>query len=153
MLTVNNFGRIYRQLLHIINGEPYHVINLFFAAALFLVFIYSGIFSPEKNNYPIVCLHEKITGQPCSSCGLSHSFSLILRGKIDEANEWNPHGFRVFLFFSAQLIFRINFLKLSIKYSNIRKQLIIYDSFASLLVFSISFWPFITNIVMSLLYS
>jgi hypothetical protein len=140
----NNFFRV-------IGKEPYHIINLFFVAVILLVFAYSGIFSPEKNNYPVVCFHEKITGQPCFSCGLSHSFSLIMQGKIAEANQWNPYGFRVFLFFIAQLVFRINFTRLSINYPNIRKQLIIYDVFASLFVFSISFWPFITNIVELLL--
>ena len=136
-----------RNLFQALKGEPYHIINLFFAIMLLLIFAYSGIFSPGKNNYPIVCLHEKITGQQCLSCGLSHSFSLIMQGKIDEANQWNPYGFRIFLFFIAQLIFRINFTRLSIKYPNIRKQLIIYDSSASLLVFAISFLSFITNIV------
>jgi len=122
---------------------------MFFIAAILLVFAYSGIFSPDKNNYPVVCLHEKITGQPCFSCGLSHSFSLILQGKISEATQWNPHGFRVFLFFIVQFVFRINFLRLSIKHPDIRKPLIIYDSFASLLVFLISFWTFIANIITS----
>ena len=136
-----------KQLLHVIRGEPYHVINLCFAVTLILIFVYSAVFSPEKNNYPIVCLHEKITGQPCLSCGLSHSFSFVLRGKIDEANQWNPYVFRVFLFFIAQLFFRINFTRLFMKHPYIRKQLIIYDSFASVLIFSISFLPFIANIL------
>ena len=137
----------FERLLRVIKGEPYHAVSLFFAITLILVFAYSAGFSPEKNNYPVVCLHEKITGQACLSCGLSHSFSLVLRGKIDEANQWNPYGFRVFLFFIAQLIFRLNFLRLSIKHPDIRKSLIIYDSFASLLIFLISFWPFVSNIV------
>jgi hypothetical protein len=126
--------------------EPYHIINLCLAAVIFLVFVYSVIFSPEKNNYPVVCLHEKLTGQPCVSCGLSHSFSLIMQGKLNEANRWNPYGPRVFLFFAAQLVFRINFTRLSVKHPQIRKQLIIYDIFASLLVFAVSFYPFIMNV-------
>ena len=128
-------------------SEPYHIVNLFFTMAILIVFAYFGIFSPEKNNYPVVCLHEKLTGQPCISCGLSHGFSLIMRGKIDEAKQWNPYAFRVFLFFVAQFIFRIKFTIISIKQPDIRKQLIIYDSIASLLVFLISFLPFMTNIV------
>jgi hypothetical protein len=140
------------RLLDAIKGEPYHVVNLCFAIIIVLVFVYSAVFSPEKNNYPVVCLHEKITGQPCVSCGLSHSFSLILQGKISEANQWNRYGFRVFLFFVAQLVFRINFTRLSIKHPNVRNQLIIYDSFASLLVFLISFYPFIANIVKSVFF-
>lgn len=126
--------------------EPYHIINMCFAAVILIVIAYSAVFSPQKNNYPVVCLHQKLTGQPCVSCGLSHSFSLIMQGKIDEANRWNQHGLRIFLFFAAQLVFRINFTRLSVKHPPIRKQLITYDIFASLLVFAISFWPFITNI-------
>ena len=146
-MTVYRKSNSLKNLLQIIKGEPYHIINLFFVIILLLVFVYSGIFSPEKNDYPVVCIHEKLTGQPCFSCGLSHSFSLVLRGKISEVNQWNPYGFRVFLFFIAQFIFRVDFFRLSIKYPDIRKQLIIYDCVASLLVFSISFWPFITRIL------
>jgi hypothetical protein len=135
------------SLLQTIKEDSYSIINLCFAIIIFLVFVYSGIFSPDKNNYPVVCLHEKITGHPCLSCGLSHSFSLIIQGKIDEANQCNPHGLRVFLFFVAQLIFRLKFMSLSIKHPDIRKQLIVYDSFSSLLVFTISFWPFITALL------
>ena len=137
----------FKRLFNAIAGEPYHIVNLCFAIIIVLIFVYSAVFSPEKNNYPVVCLHEKITGQPCFSCGLSHSFSLILQGKIGEANRWNRYGFRVFLFFAAQLVFRVNFTRLSIKYPDARKQLIIYDSFASLLIFVISFAPFVANII------
>jgi len=112
-----------------------------------IIFVYSGFFSPEKNNYPVVCIHEKLTGEPCLSCGLSHSFSLILRGRLSEAYKWNQYGMRIFLFFVAQLIFRLDFLRLSINSPANRKQLIIYDSIASGIVFIIAFWPFITGII------
>jgi hypothetical protein len=127
--------------------EPYHIINIVFAGVLVLILGYSGIFSPEKDNYPVVCIHERLTGQPCFSCGLSHSISLIVRGRIREAYEWNQYGMRVFLFFISQLIFRLDFLRLSIKRHEYRKQLIIFDSAASALIFLISFWPFLVNII------
>jgi hypothetical protein len=130
-----------------ISGEPYHKINLILAGVIVMVMAYSGIFSPDKNDYPVVCIHEKLTGQPCVSCGLSHSFSLIIRGRISEAYDWNPNGMRVFLFFLAQLIFRIDFLRLSFKRPDFRRQLIIYDSIGSGAIFLISFWPFIVNIL------
>ncbi|MCK7541036.1 MAG: DUF2752 domain-containing protein [Marinilabiliales bacterium] len=53
------------------------------------------------------CVHQVITGEPCPSCGLSHAFSLIVRGRVDEALQWNSHSMRVFLFFALQLIMRI----------------------------------------------
>ena len=129
-----------------ITDEPYHIINLIFAGVIVLIFAYSGIFSPVKNNYPVVCIHELLTGEPCFSCGLSHSFSLIVRGRIAEAYEWNPYGMRIFLFFFSQLVLRLGFLWQSVKHPENRKHLIIYDSVSSALIFLISFWPFILNI-------
>jgi hypothetical protein len=135
-----------KRLFARIPDEPYHIINIVFAGIIVIILAYSGIFSPDKNNYPVVCIHERLTGEPCISCGLSHSFSLIVRGKISEANEWNPYGMRVFLFFISQLLFRAMFLFISVRYPENRKQLIIYDSVASGAIFLISFWPFLASI-------
>jgi hypothetical protein len=135
-----------------LTDKPYYIINIVFAGVIVLMLIYSGIFSPEKNNYPVVCIHERLTGEPCFSCGLSHSFSLILRGRIEEANEWNQYGMRVFIFFISQLIFRLDFLRLSLKGPENIKQLAIYDSVASGIIFLISFWPFLASILSSIFY-
>ncbi len=122
--------------------EPYLTVNLILAGIIVLVMIYSAIFSPDTNNYPVVCIHEKLTGEPCVSCGLSHSFSLILRGRLDEAYNWNIYGMRVFLFFFLQLFMRIVFSVVYLKYSDIRKQLIIMDIMGSIILFLISFRQF-----------
>jgi len=127
--------------------EPYLLINIIFAGVIMLVFAYSGIFSPEKDNYPITCIHEKLTGEPCVSCGLSHSFSLIVRGRVDEAYQWNRYAMRVFLFFAAQLILRIAFSIFYVKYPDTRKQLIIVDCIGSGLIFFVAFWPFLVSII------
>jgi hypothetical protein len=124
-------------------SEPYLLINLIFTGVILLIFVYSGFFSPDKGNYPVVCLHEKLTGEPCASCGLSHSFSLILRGRISEAYNWNIYGLRVFLFFALQLVMRIVFSMFYIKYTDTGKQLITYDIASSIIVFLICFLPFI----------
>jgi hypothetical protein len=126
--------------------EPYLVINILFAGVILLVMAYSGIFSPDKNNYPVTCIHEKLTGLPCVSCGLSHSFSLIVRGRIDEAYQWNVYGMRIFLFFATQLVLRISFSFFYIKYPDTRKQLILVDCIGSGIIFLMAFWPFILNI-------
>lgn len=123
--------------------EPYLAINIIFAGIIILVMAYSGIFSPVKNNYPVICIHEKLTGEPCASCGLSHSFSLILRGQIDEAETWNRYGLRVFIFFAAQLLMRVVYSLYYIRYAQHRKYLIIADASGSALMFLIAFWPFI----------
>ncbi len=127
-------------------NEPYLIINLIFAGVILLIIAYSGIFSPEKDNYPVTCIHELLTGQPCFSCGLSHSFSLIVRGRIAEASQWNIYGMRVFLFFFSQLFLRVAFSLFYIKYTDTRKQLILIDCIGSGLIFLIAFWPFITSI-------
>jgi hypothetical protein len=129
-----------------VRNEPYLIINIFFAGVILLIIAYSGIFSPDQNNFPIVCLHEKITGEPCFSCGLSHSFSLIVRGRTDEAYMWNIYGMRVFLFFISQLILRVAFSLYYLKYINTRNQLIVIDCIGSGLIFLITFWPFMENI-------
>jgi hypothetical protein len=123
--------------------DPYPVINILLAGVILMIMVYSGIFSPVKDDYPVICIHEKLTGQPCASCGLSHSFSLILRGQADEAVEWNPNGPRVFIFFVAQLVLRFAFTIYYLKYPANRKALIITDSAGSGLMFLIAFWPFL----------
>lgn len=128
-------------------NEPYLIINAVFAGVILLIFAYSGIFSPDKNNYPIICIHEKLNGESCFSCGLSHSFSLIIRGRIDEAFELNVYGMRVFLFFVLQLVMRVFFSLFYLKNQETRNQLIILDIAGSALIFAISFWAFIVNII------
>jgi hypothetical protein len=130
-----------------LRNEPYLFINIFFAGVILLIISYSGIFSPDKNNYPVTCIHELLTGKPCFSCGLSHSFSLIVRGRIDEAFRWNHYGMRVFLFFISQLIMRIVFSVFYLKSTDTRRQLIIFDCIGSGVIFLISFWPFIMSIL------
>ncbi len=126
--------------------DPYLFINIFFAGVILLIFVYSAFFSPEKDNYPVACIHEKVTGEPCISCGLSHSFSLIVSGRIDEAYKWNQYGMRIFLFFAAQLVLRVAFSMFYQKYPDTRRQLIIVDCVGSGIMFLVAFWPFIVNI-------
>jgi hypothetical protein len=127
--------------------EPYLIINIIFAGVILLIIAYSGIFSPVKDNYPVVCIHEKLTGEPCVSCGLSHSFSLIVRGRIEEAYQWNRYGMRIFLFFAAQLVLRVAFSIFFLKYRDTRKQLILVDCIGSGIIFFVAFWPFIVSII------
>jgi hypothetical protein len=132
-------------------NEPYLLINTILAGVIILIFVYSGFFSPVEDNYPVICIHEKLTGEPCVSCGLSHSFSLILRGKISEAYDWNIYGLRVFLFFALQLVMRIVFSIFYLKYTETRKQLVTYDIASSIILFLVCFLPFIESIFNQLL--
>jgi hypothetical protein len=133
-------------------NEPYLIINIFFAGVILLIFAYSGFFSPDKDNYPLACIHENLTGQPCVSCGLSHSFSLIIRGRVEAAYQWNRYGMRIFLFFAAQLVLRVAFSIFYLRYPDTRKQLIIVDCIGSGVIFLVAFWPFITSIISGVLF-
>jgi Protein of unknown function (DUF2752) len=134
-----------------IKNKPYLIINIVFAGVILLILIYSGIFSPDKNNYPVTCIHERLSGSTCFSCGLSHSFSLIIRGRVEEAYQWNIYGMRVFIFFVSQLLMRIIFSFCYQKNENIRNWLIWYDIAGSIFVFAIAFYPFFRQLVLSLL--
>jgi hypothetical protein len=123
--------------------DTYLIINIFLAGIIVMIFIYSGIFSAEKNNYPVVCIHEKLTGQPCISCGLSHSFSLIIRGRPDEAYQWNIYGIRIFLFFFAQLVMRITFSIVYLRFERFRRHVVISDSVISGIMVITAFMPFL----------
>jgi len=87
--------------------DAYHRINMIFTGVIVMIFIYSGFFSPQEDHYPVKCVHKEILGKPCPSCGLSHSFSEIVRGNFEKAREWNPNGFLIFFFFLIQLFQRI----------------------------------------------
>ncbi|HEX2968715.1 MAG TPA: DUF2752 domain-containing protein [Bacteroidales bacterium] len=123
--------------------EPYLFINLILAGIIILMLCYFIVFSPESNNYPVSCIHEKLTGQPCPSCGLSHSLSLILRGSFSKASEWNIFGMRIFIFFISQLLLRIvfSFYFLKLKYG--RNNLIFIDATGSGIMVLLTFWPFL----------
>jgi Protein of unknown function (DUF2752). len=145
----NSSERILKAGIH---NETYLIINIILAGVIVLIFAYSGFFSPEKENYPVVCLHEKVTGQPCVSCGLSHSFSLIVRGRVGEAYHWNRYGMRIFLFFVAQLVLRVTFSLFYLKFAETRKQLIIVDCIGSCIIFFMAFWPFMVSIISGILF-
>ena len=149
MTPLNRQNRFDLKLLYRVRNDHYLLINIILAGVVLLIFAYSGFFSPVKENYPVICIHEKLTGEPCISCGLSHSFSLILRGRIEEAYEWNVYGLRIFLFFALQLIMRFVFSVLHIKNPGLTKHFIIYDISGSILIFLISFTPYISGIVRS----
>ena len=136
MRMKNKFGSFFK--------EPYHIINLCFAGIIIMIFIYSGIFSAEKDNHPIKSTCEILTGQPCESTGLSRSFSELVRFKFERAKSYNKYGIKVFLFFLIQLLIR---LLVSITYykKNLHTNLlIIFDSIIAIGLYLYCFWGIIT---------
>lgn len=109
-----------------------------------MIFIYSGIFSAEKDNHPIKSTCEILTGQPCESTGLSRSFSEIVRFKFESAKSYNKYGIKVFLFFLIQFFLRIivSFL-LHNKIFRL-KTLVVTDTLISTGLYLYCFWGIIT---------
>ncbi|MCD4833986.1 MAG: DUF2752 domain-containing protein [Bacteroidales bacterium] len=131
----NKFGSFFK--------EPYHIINLCFAGIIILIFIYSGIFSAEKDNHPIKSTCEILTGQPCESTGLSRSFSEIVRFKFESAKSYNKYGIKIFLFFLIQFFLRIiSSVILQFKVLKQRQHIFI-DSLLSVSLYIYCFWNLI----------
>ena len=111
---------------------------------------YSVFYSPDEEKYPVPCVHEKLTGEQCPSCGLSHAFSLIVRGRIDEALEWNRASAGVFLFFAFQLLLRIALGIRLFTTDRYIRQISVADSTVSTLTALAAFFPFLKVLAQSL---
>ena len=87
--------------------KSYFLVNLIFAILLVIIFVYSGIFDPKQDKYFIKCIHTELLGRKCSTCGMSHGFSSILRGNINDALKFQPNSVPIFEFFAIQLSMRL----------------------------------------------
>ncbi len=132
------------------SGRPYLVLNIIFAGVILFILGYSFFYSPDEGRYPVPCVHEKITGEPCPSCGLSHAFSLIVRGRIDEALEWNSQSVRLFLFFALQLVMRIVLGAVSLETVSRLKRVTVTDAVVSSAMALVAFFPFLRAMWLSL---
>jgi len=135
---------------HTAARRAYFAVNVIFAGVILLIMGYSAFYSPDKSSYPIVCIHEKLTGEPCPSCGLSHAFSLIIRGRVDEALQLNSASLRVFLFFVLQLIMRIAIGIWNLVTDRWLKQITWIDALTSSVMVIFAFYPFLRALWMAL---
>jgi hypothetical protein len=119
--------------------KSYLVLNLIFAGIILAIFIYSGIYSPDKNNHPIKCIHEELLGAKCPTCGMSRGFSAIVRGQINDALVYQQNSVSVFLFFLLQLVFRLTSIWLLLKTKIQLKIITNTDITLSLLLFLLTF--------------
>ena len=123
--------------------RAYLHINMIFAGVILLIMGYSGFYSPDEDKYPVACIHETLTGEPCPSCGLSHAFSLIVRGRFDEALQWNSASAGVFLFFALQLAMRIALGAWAYRTDKYLSELSVADAIVSSLMALVAFFPFL----------
>ncbi len=123
--------------------RAYFAVNAILAGVILLIMGYSVFYSPDENNYPVVCIHEKLTAEQCPSCGLSHAFSLIIRGRIDEGLQLNSASLRVFLFFALQLVMRLALGARSLVTVRWLKQMTRGDALISSVMAICAFYPFL----------
>ena len=131
-------------------ARPYLILNLILAGVILLIMGYSLFYSPEEDEYPVPCIHEKLTGEPCPSCGLSHAFSLIVRGRVDEALEWNSQSLRVFIFFALRLVMRSGLAVTAMWVKRNLRVVAVTDAVISGVMTLAAFWPFIRMLWISL---
>lgn len=132
------------------SAKPYFILNLILAGVILLIMGYSLFYSPDGNRYPVPCVHEKLTGEPCPSCGMSHAFSLIVRGRTAEALEWNSFSIRVFLFFALQLLMRAGFTLAALMTRGNLRIIAAADATVSSLMALATFYPFLRMLWISL---
>jgi hypothetical protein len=130
--------------------KAYFLLNAILAGVILFIMGYSAFYSPDEDKYPVPCVHEKITGEPCPSCGLSHAFSLIIRGRIDEAQEWNSVSLRVFSFFLIQLLVRVSLGIWVVTGGRRLRQVTITDAILSSAMTLFAFYPFLRALWLTL---
>lgn len=141
--NLNRKSKASCQVIRSADQKAYIAVNAVLAGVILLIMGYSGFYSPDENRYPVPCIHEKITGEPCPSCGLSHAFSLIVRGRIDEALQWNSASLAVFVFFFSQLIMRVALGVRCFVSGKGLKKIVTADSIISAVMALAAFYPFL----------
>ncbi|MFW6218970.1 MAG: DUF2752 domain-containing protein [Bacteroidota bacterium] len=97
--------------------------------------IYSGIFSSTRENHPVECVHQQLSGKPCPSCGMSRAFSELVTGNITTARAYNPYSIPVFLFFIIQMGLRLGLIIFLKKSELAIYQLVLADTIVSVGLF------------------
>jgi Protein of unknown function (DUF2752) len=123
--------------------ESYRKVNFIIAGIIACIMLYSGIFSAEKANHPIGCFYTKLTGVSCPGCGLSRSFSAIIRGEFSKAKQYNANGPNVFFFFLFQFFCRLLINLILRKKNKVPTYLWIGDSVFAAILFLYCFSGFI----------
>lgn len=124
------------------NLSPYLILNICFFMIIISVFVYSYVFTPEKNNYPIPSFYTEKTGKKSISTGLSRAFSSIVHLDFEKAKGYNPRSIRLFSFFLVQFFMRIIGSFLFFKIKKISTQIIYVDISLTIVLFLWSFYDF-----------
>jgi len=135
------------KLFSTIRKDAYQVINVTFLIIILFVFLYSALFSPKENNYPIKSSYYYYTGKQSISGGLSHGFSSVMRGKLHEAAAYNPYSIQLFSFFVIQFFMRLIVLVYLLRVNECERGVAIKtDIIISIALFFLFFYPFLKDL-------
>ncbi len=79
------------------------------ACGLLTILVFSIIINPEKANF-LICYFQELTGHPCPTCGLSHSFYAVSHLHLLESFKFHLMGpiiFTIMLFLFLKLCWEI----------------------------------------------
>ena len=130
------------------NKQSYLLINWIFTGIILAIFVYSVIYSPEGNKHPVNCIHQELLGGTCPTCGMSRGFSAIVRGRINDAIDYQKNSITVFVFFFIQFIFRTTSIILVLKSRISLKIISNTDITLSLILFILTF----KNLILQTIY-
>lgn len=84
----------------------YRIVNI--ALSILLIsFLFVPFAIDKTNSLPLKCFVQAHTGQPCASCGLTHSILALYRGDLKRSLLYHPAGV-VFVFMAfVQLNLRL----------------------------------------------
>jgi hypothetical protein len=117
------------------SSKEYLILNIIFAALLFLLFIACFIFTTESF---ISCQVVELSGKECNSCGLTRDF--IAFAHLDFEKALNENSIYLFFWFLIQLVMRIFIILLPPRW---RLKATIYDlifSFVSGIIVFLPLW-------------
>ena len=92
---------------------PTKIINkAIYALGLLTILFLSMVINPEKANF-LTCYFQELTGHPCPTCGLSHSFYAVSHMHLLESFKFHLMGPIIFII--MLFLFLKSFLEIVIK--------------------------------------
>ena len=132
------------------SGRPYFILNVILTGVILLIAGYSFFILPMRKNILYrVCMRRSPVSRALHAGCHMHSH-LIVRGRIDEALQWNSQSLRVFLFFAMQLVMRIALGMRTLMTVRGLKQITITDAAVSSAMAIVSFYPFMRSLWLTL---
>ena len=119
----------------------YQMINIFAGIIIIGVIAWTALFDSYSENM-VECVYLVNLGEECSTCGITRSFSEMIKGDFYTASLYNRSGPLVFIFFVSQFVLRIvvTLILINIRQGKKRFSALAYsDSTISLLLFLLCF--------------